>query len=55
MDVQKLSLRFNKKYFGGRLPNYLVIHSDLYGSWGICRKKQRDIHLSSSLQGYRCV
>ncbi len=51
MDVQKLFLRFNEKYFGGRLPNYRVIQSDLYGSWGICRTKQREIHLSPGLQG----
>ena len=50
MDVQKLFKRFNRKYFGGRLPTYRVTQSDLYGSMGVCRKKQREIHLSAGLQ-----
>jgi SprT-like family len=51
MDVQRLFRRFNAKYFGGRLPNYRVIQSDLYGGDGLCRMKQREIHLSPILQG----
>ena len=51
MDVQKLFLRFNKKYFSDRLPNYRVVQSDLYGSAGVCRRKEREIHLSDFLRG----
>jgi SprT-like family len=50
MDVQRLFERFNQKYFGNRMPAYRVAQSDSCGSIGVCRKKQRAIHLSAGLR-----
>jgi hypothetical protein len=47
----KLFNRYNKKYFRNRLPAYRIIQSDLYGSAGMCRRKQREIHLRAGLEG----
>jgi len=55
MQLQRLFERYNAKYFGGRLPAYQVLQSDLYGKGdhGLCRKKQREIHLGTDLKGMK--
>jgi hypothetical protein len=51
MNIQNLFDRYNHKYFGGALSKYRVIVSDRYGSHGMCRRKQREIHISYGLKG----
>lgn len=51
MTPQAMFEKFNRKYFGGRLPDYRVVVSRKYGGHGLCRKDQREIHLNSGLRG----
>jgi hypothetical protein len=50
-QCQELFDTYNQRFFGGRLPPYRIILSDRYssGMHGICRKKQREILLRTSL------
>ena len=52
---QRLFDKYNVRFFGGRLPKYRVLRSDRFiaGEHGLCRKKQREIHLGTALKGAR--
>jgi hypothetical protein len=44
---------YNQRFFGGRLPAYRIVLSDRFvtGSNGLCREKEREIHLGTGLWG----
>lgn len=50
---QKLFDDYNRRYFSGRLPAYRILLSDQFGNGlhGLCRKRQREIHLGTRLSG----
>src|SRR6184192_574006 len=52
-QFQELFQKFNNEYFNGRLPRYRIVLTDdcALGSYGLCRKKEREIHLAASLSG----
>jgi hypothetical protein len=50
-NVTRLFDRYNARYFGGRLSEYTVIVSDRFGGQGLCRRKQREIHIRPDLSG----
>jgi len=48
----QLFQKFNNEYFDGRLPRYRIVINDCaLGPHGLCRKKEREIHLAASLSG----
>jgi len=51
--LQRLFERLNKRYFNGSLPSYVVIRSNRFGQGkhGLCRKRQREIHIGPDLTG----
>src|ERR1700680_4722535 len=51
MKLQNLFDKYNQKYFKGALADYKVIQSDRYGGLGMCRRKQREIHIQAGLAG----
>ena len=55
VDPQRLFDQYNAKYFAGRLPRYQILRTERYGKGdhGLCRKKQREIHLGTLLRGAR--
>jgi hypothetical protein len=52
-QCQELFETYNQKFFGGRLPAYRIVRSSRYvtGFNAKCRKKEREIHLGTELQG----
>ena len=52
-QCQRLFDAYNVRFFAGRLPRYRILRTDKYGrgEHGLCRKKQREIHLGTGLKG----
>jgi SprT-like family len=50
MELQKLFVLLNKKYFGGRLPGCRVIRSTALGSGAVYRPEKREIQLPDRLK-----
>jgi len=52
-QCQELFEAYNQRFFGGRLPTYRIVLSDRFvaGPKGLCRKKEREIHLGTGLRG----
>jgi len=52
-NAQTLFHKLNTQYFNGQLPHYRVVTSDEFGSGphGLCRKREREIHIGTSLCG----
>jgi SprT-like family len=52
-QCQALFESYNRCFFGGLLPAYRVLLSDRFGTGlhGICRIRQRKIHLGTELRG----
>jgi hypothetical protein len=49
LDLQSMFDRFNQRYWCGRLPRYRVIQSDRFGGRGMCRRRQKTIHIADGL------
>lgn len=42
---------FNGLYFGNRLPTYRILRRARFGGGGLCRKREREIHLPTGIEG----
>lgn len=42
---------FNELYFGNRLPTYRILRRGRFGGGGLCRKREREIHLPPGIEG----
>ena len=53
-QCQELFETFNRQFFDGRLPTYRIVLCNRYGKGdhGLCRKKEREIHLGTGLGGF---
>jgi hypothetical protein len=52
-QCQALFDAYNRRFFRGRLPAYRVLLSNQFGTGlhGMCRRKEREIHLGTELRG----